>query len=218
MSELDTPELAGPRVAVLLGMPGCGKTTRSLARWESFSRCVALDTRLVRGVGEYPGIVATTPAELAELLRKLGDEPRWRITYRGPLYSRHLDPTDEHNGIAFEVIFAALKELENVLVVVDEADKCCSAIYTPPGLYAMAHYGRRIGQAVTLCARRAANIPRDITTTADEVVAWPVDEPADRKYLDARGFDLQVLDTLSDHAALVRRRREDGTSTFVIER
>lgn len=219
-ADLATPELPGSRVVVMLGMPGCGKTTRSLERWWSWPRALAIDTRLVHNVGEYPGLIARTPGELAELLEKYQDRERWRITYRGPM-AFPVDPARPNGPVTVEPIFDALTDLENALLVVEEADKFCSASFTPGekagrGLYAWAHYGRRVGQAVTLCARRAANIPRDVTTTAGEVWAWPVDEPADRDYLKARGFPLDILEELRDHAALVRRRREDGTATFEI--
>jgi hypothetical protein len=217
-ADLATPELPGPRILVALGMPGCGKTTWSLERWFTWPRAVALDTRQVRGVGEYPGRIVTTPKELAAALRELAGKERWRLTYRGPLYSAKLDPPEAQLGTSFETVFRALALLEHVLVVVDEGDKCCTAQYTPEGLYSIAHYGRRLGQAATVCARRAANIPRDLTTTADEVAAWPVDEPADRRYLADRGFDVELLDTLRNHSALVRRRLEDGTSSFRVER
>lgn len=218
MDTLATPELPGPRVAVLVGRPGFGKTTRALERWFTWPRAVAIDTKTPeRGFPpDYPGLVAWTPRELTKLLRENVDKARFRIVYRGQMEF----PNPHGPGTTIEPVFNALADIPDCLFTVDETDKWTTATYTPGkpdgGLYAMVHHGRTRGQAVTLCARRAAALPRDLTGSVEEFWAWPLEEPADRDYLKQRGFPLDVLDSLGKYEALVKRTPPGERASFAI--
>jgi hypothetical protein len=210
-----SPEFPGPRVAAYIGKPGWGKTFRARERWFTWPRCIAIDTKNPDPSipPDYPGIVVWTPQELAAQLRKRIDAERFRIVYRGQM-SFPIDPMKPNGASTVEPIFAALTAVHDVLLTVDETDKWTSANYTPEGLYSFIHHGRTLGQAVTLCARRPTNLPRDLTSSVEEFWSWPLDEPLDIKYLLDRGFDESVYPTLPKFAAYVKRTPPGEPPTF----
>lgn len=215
MSNLTTPDMPGSRVVAFFGMPGSGKTYRSRQRWQAFKRVVSIDTQVKDGSGQYGGMVASSPGELATLLERWGNRERFRITYRGymPLLMKGSGRKDRVDFI--EAFFLALAKLNNYLLIVEEADKVMDKHFTPTGIYSICHHGRVYGQALSLCARRPANVPRDLTATCNEVWAWPVDEPPDIAYMKARGFNPDELNALTDYSALVKTRPEGQASRII---
>lgn len=193
MSRLDTPDYPAARIGVFLGPQGSGKTFRARERWWAFPRGIAIDVKHLDGSGDFPGLVATRPRELAKLIEHYWDAERFRIVYRG-----QMDPD----------IWDALGKIPNYHLCVDETDKHVSASWCPDGMYNIAHHGRTEGQALTLCGRRPANITRDLTALADELWTWPMDEPNDLKHLKARGFQEEWWDDLPQYAAIVRIREQ----------
>jgi len=198
---LKTPSLPAERVSGAFAMPGEGKTELVRLLWTLFPRAIALDTQVVDGKGEYPGIVARNPRELLKGIRKRLGEPRWKISYRGDV---------------IPAIFDALAAIPNYLLVVEEADKYGTGSHCPKGLYAMAHHGRRFGQALALVSRRPANIAKDLTATIEGLYLWRAVEPGDRDYFKKRGTPMDILDSLERHQSLRRFYGDDGTPNWSI--
>jgi hypothetical protein len=220
---LASPDFPGPRVAAFIARPGFGKTTRALERWWAWPRAIAIDSKHADPAipPDYPGLVAWTPRELASILRDVEDRERFRVCYRGPM-TFPKDPAKPDGETTVEPVFRAIARIPDCLFVVDEAAKWMTAQYTPGkpdgGIFSIVMQGRTMGQALTLCTQRAALIPRDLTGMIEEYWAWPMDEPPDRDYLKARGFDLAVLDSLSGHEALVKRSLPGERAEFRIVR
>ena len=213
---LETPDLPGARVSCLFAKTGHGKTACSLERMKLWPRSLALDTKARHtGQGEYPGMVAWTPKELARLLEDHQDRPRWRISYRGAGEILR-DPSNPAKGSPSEPFFSALARLRNYLLIIEEAERYMTASYCPDGLFNMVRQGRTIGQAVTVCAHRPADVARKLTSVADEVVVWPCQEPADRDVLRMRGFDFDLLDTLKGHESLRLHAPEGERTEFYV--
>lgn len=199
---LASTELPGARVSCLFAKPGAGKTTVSRARAALWPRVLFLDSKARHtGMGEYPGMVATTGKELAQLLRDFAGRERWRISYRGPV-AVPVDPSKPDKGLTSEAFFRVMARIPDFLLVVEEAETYMSASYCPAGLFDMVRQGRTIGQAVTVCAHRPADVARDLTAVADEIITWPMHEPRDREAIAGRGFDLALLDTLAGHESI----------------
>jgi hypothetical protein len=214
---LASPYFPGPRVVAYIARPGFGKTTRALERWWTWPRAVAIDSKHPDTAipPDYPGLVAWTPRELASILRDVEDRERFRVTYRGPMHFP-ADPLKPDGPSTVEPVFAALAEIPDCLFVVDECAKWTTATYCPAGLFRMGMEGRTKGQALTLATQRATFLPRSLTGIIEEYWSWALDEPGDRDYLKARGFDLDALDSLEGHAALVKRSLPGERSEFRI--
>jgi hypothetical protein len=213
--DLRSAELPDARIACLIGPTGCGKTEVSRRRARLFPRVLFVDSQAKDGKGEYAGLVIRTPAELAEFLEERGDEPRWRVAYRGPVFFP-LDARKPDGPKSAERFFDALAELEDVLVVVEEAETYMDADRAPEGLFTIARKGRRFGQALTLVSHRFTDIARDLTAVADLVVVWPLGEPGDLKSAAARGFPLDVMATLQGHDSIRRRMPEGERTRFYV--
>ncbi len=198
-----TPVLPTARVTVQLAEPGAGKTFQARRLAWAWPRVLYLDSQIVGGVAEYPGIVARDLDELLRRLYALAQQraERWRVAFRGEV-------TDDVLNVA--------ASLPGTLVVAEEADKYCSADYTPGGLYAIAHHGRRAGTGLVLNARRASSIARDLTATADSFRVWAQSEPIDREAVRKRGFPLAVLDGLGQHEYAEKSRDSSGRVNWAV--
>ena len=201
LPDTSTPPMPGSRIAVNLGKTGSGKTWTSRARWWTWPRGVAIDTKLGGGEGEYPGWPAHSLQELEALLKKHAGGEHWRISYRGPTHftqaGRKLDPVADA-----EPLFRVLARLESYLLVVEEAADYCTDRKCPPSLRDMAFKGRTRGQALTINSQRPASVAKDLIAEAQLVVAWPLQDPGDREALRDRNFPLEVLDGLEGHESL----------------
>lgn len=203
---LASAPMPGARVAVLIAPPGFGKTFRALERWDAWPRGLAIDTKHAdRDIPpDFPGMEAWTPRELADLLKRWVPRPEWRITYRGPM-SFPVDPARPDGNRTVDPIFRAVEQIEDFHLVVDEAAKFMSPTETPGkpdgGLFKIAHEGRTKGQAFTLCAQRAALLPVDMRSCADELWAWCPRERADFEYLKALALEPEMLRGLTAHDA-----------------
>jgi hypothetical protein len=214
---LATPDLPGPRTSLLVGKTGFGKTSVSLARRDLWPRSIALDTKARHtGIPEYPGLAARNPRELADLLEEHGDRPRWRISYQGSVLAP-VDPAKPDGPQSPERFFRALARVTNYLLIVEEAEKVMGANRKAPGgLYDMARLGRTLGQSLTLCCHRPADVDVNIRAVTEEVVVWPCQEPADRDALEDRGFDFDILESLQRYQSMRMHQPEGGRADFYI--
>lgn len=95
-----------------------------------------------------------------------------------------------------EEILRLSMELKDVDVVIDEVDKICNANYVSPALFQIINFGRHDRVSLYTSARRPADVARTLTSNADEIVSYRIEEPADLDYLKKRGFDPAKLQTL----------------------
>lgn len=207
---LKTRATPGPRVSMMIAPPGFGKTHRALERWNAWPRGLAIDTKHQdRAIPpDYPGLEAWTPKELADLLKRWQDRPRWKIVYRGPM-TFPADRTKPDGLQSCEPVFRAVDELPDFLLQVDEAAKFCRPNYTPGmpdgGLFRIAHEGRTKGQAFTLCAQRAALLPVDMRSCAEELLAWCPRERSDFDWLKSVAIEPDELRALQSHDCVLIR-------------
>lgn len=213
---LETPELPGARVSCLFAKTGHGKTSVSRARAAMWKRKLFVDSKARHtGVPEYWGMTARTGRELQQLLRDNLDREAWAIDYTGPV-SIPVDPTKPDGARTSEAFFRAMARIPDFLLVVEEAENYMSASSMPEGLFNIAREGRTLGQCLTICAHRPADVARDLTAIADEIVAWPGIEPADMDALKDRGFNLELLGSLKGHNSIRLHAPEGDVSRFYI--
>lgn len=201
LPDLSTPPMPGSRVAFFLGKTGSGKTSCSLARWFTWDRAVAIDTKLGGGRGEYPGWPANSLRELEDLLKKFREIPKWRISYRGPV---HFTPAGKPlDKVAdAEPLFRVLERVDNYLLVVEEAAQVCTDRKAPPSLLKMNFRGRHRGQALSINSQRPASVAKDLLSEAQLGVGFPMHDPGDREALRFRGFDLDAMRDLGGHESM----------------
>jgi hypothetical protein len=199
--DLASAELPDARVVYLVGKPGSGKTATSRARVALFPRVLVVDTLARNGEGQYHHLVISDPDELAEFLEERGGEPRWRVSYRGPVFFP-VDPAKPHGAKSCEAFFNALADIPNFLLVVEEAETYMTADAAPKGIFDIVRKGRTSGQAITLCAHRFTDLARDLTAVADLGICWRLKEPGDRKSAILRGFPEDVMETLKGYESI----------------
>lgn len=213
---LHTPELPSARVSLLIAKTGHGKTSVSRARAALWKRRLFVDSKARHtGVPEYWGMVARTGKELRALLDKHQEREAWTIDYTGPV-AVPVDPAKPDGPKTSEAFFRVMARIPNYLLVVEEAENHMTASSCPEGLFAIAREGRTLGQCLTLCAHRPADLARKVTAIADEIVAWPGIEPADMDALKDRGFDMDLLRSLDGHNSLRLHAPEGGEQRFYV--
>lgn len=213
---LETPELPDWRVCLLIAKTGHGKTSVSRERAARFKRKLFVDSKARHtGVAEYWGMLARTGRELQQLLRENLDREAWAIDYTGPV-SIPVDPTKPDGPRTSEAFFRAMARIPDFLLVVEEAENYMTSVSCPEGLFQMAREGRTLGQCLTLCAHRPADLSRKVTAIADGIVAWPGIEPGDMEALKDRGFDLELLRSLQGHNSLRLHAPEGGRQEFYV--
>jgi len=84
------------------------------------------------------------------------------------------------------------------LLVIDEVDLVAGNGQMHPRIRNWLHYSRHMGLTIVCCARRVANVHRDLTALADRAICFRTTEPRDletlAKWLD---FDVESLKTLA---------------------
>ncbi len=152
------------------GKKGEGKTTLARAVVAGFPRVIILDVK-----AEYDdGTTLAYGRDAAlELLEDAEDRRRFRLALR------RLPP--EHALEVLEVCGA----FQDVLLVLDEAQRYCSPSTMPPALDVLVNEGRHRAISQLYIARRPAEINRDVTANADYIAIYRTREPRDVEYLRA---------------------------------
>lgn len=169
------------QIGLILGRKGLGKTTLARSLIPTFRRKVVLDSR---GIDYGGGCVVYSAADYLEYLRKVHERREFHIIVR---------PRDAATP---SVVFRSARAMQDVVFVVDEIDRYCSAGHADPNLRWIIDYGR--GQRISLIglARRAARVSRDLSANADWIVAFQTQEPRDLDYLADFGVDTEGLSDL----------------------
>lgn len=169
-------------IAVVLGRKGSGKSTLVHELLEEAPRVLVLDY-----LGEYGGrdlcrVVRGRDAAFRALERAWGAD-RFRIAVRETEGQDSLD------------VLAAAAELEDYLLVIEEASAYCSPQGVPREIAQIVRYGRHRSIDQLFVAQRPSMLHRDITSAADVVISFQHHERADIDYL---------VQTVGEHMAAVR--------------
>jgi len=156
-------------ICTVLGRRGCGKTTYIKSILQNESRLLILDT-----LGEFESeSVVTNSIEFIDALEsKIGGY--FQIVFR----PYNVDPNK-----AFEVIAKSAWIVGDLTMVIDEIDILASPISVPFELSRNLRYGRHRGLSLIAASRRAAEIPRLLTSQSDSIVSFNQTEPRDIQYL-----------------------------------
>jgi len=159
-------------VTVILGRRGCGKTTNIKARLHSESRLIIFDT-----LAEYGacGRVFRDPLAMVDYL-----ERRQRTYFKCVYQPVEAEDLTE----PFSYVMRAVWICGDCTLVLDEIDQVSSPSSVPFELRRNLNYGRHRSIKVILSSRRAANVPRLVTSQADEIVSFNQIEPRDVKYIE----------------------------------
>jgi hypothetical protein len=159
-------------ITVVLGRRGCGKTTLIQGLIESKPRLLVFDT-----LAEY-GSSGTVFRESAPFVRFVESRQfaQFRVVYQ-PVNSDSLDePFSDFLRVAWIV--------GQVTIVCDEIDSVSKPSSVPAQLARNIRYGRHRGVSVIAASRRAADVPRLLTSQADELISFNQTEPRDIDYIE----------------------------------
>ena len=86
--------------------------------------------------------------------------------------------------IDFDEFFWLCTKVQNCVAVFDEIDLMGTYIQKNHPLYEIIHYGRHLNVGIISASRRPANVSRNLTSQADEIITFRIQEPRDLKYLE----------------------------------
>ena len=190
-------------ISVVLGRRGCGKTTLIRGYVASKPRLLIFDT-----LAEY-GSSGRTFSTIEPMISFV--ESRQYLQFRAvyqPIDSRDLEE-------AFSDFMRLCWIVGDCTIVIDEIDQVSSAVSVSPELARNLRYGRHRKLFVIAASRRAAEVPRLITSQADELISFNQTEPRDVKYIeDYAGKTFAAKTTmLPRYHALIYRSFDHTIST-----
>ena len=158
-------------IICVFGKKGYGKThfvKHTLL--PQFDKLIIIDS-----LAEYEdGVLISDIPSLADYLEKNQDGP-YRIIYREPLaHTEDLEPS-----AAFKIGWSAI----GATIVIEELDIHASAISSPASIQCLLRYGRHREINTIGISRRAAEVPRTITSQADLLISFNQQEPRDLAYI-----------------------------------
>lgn len=160
-------------IALVLGRRGYGKTTYiKKALIPASGRVLIFDT-----LGEYSD-VARPSYTVVDFLSSVE-------RHQGGYFRLSLVPLDagDDPSIAFDLFVRTLWALGDCTGVVDEIDAVSSPTSVPGSLARSIRYGRHRSVSLVAASRRAAEVPRLLTSQADLIVSFNQSEPNDLDYL-----------------------------------
>lgn len=156
-------------VITILGKKGSGKTTLTRQIAQEQNRVIFFDAN-----GEYDAQhICWGYQECIETLVKTEEEKYTSLSLR--CY-------DTKESIA---LMGLCFHLNNTWLVIDEASLYCSPVSMPTEIGKLVRFGRHKELSLIVVARRASEIPRDITANSDIVISFAQREPRDVAYLNA---------------------------------
>lgn len=187
-------------ITVVLGRRGCGKTTLIKGLVAIQPRLLIFDT-----LAEYQssGRVFRSFVPMLTYVQS-----RQYIQFRAvfqPVETQDLEQS-------FSDFMRLCWIVGNCIIVVDEIDQVASPVSIPNELAKNLRYGRHRKLFVIAASRRAADVPRLITSQADELISFNQTEPRDIAYIEAfagKDFAYRTM-TLPRYRALIYRPF-DGT-------
>jgi hypothetical protein len=129
------------------------------------------------------GLIANNPRYLARAYDKIKTLPEFSLICK-PL-------TDGHSADCLKL----MKNIQNAWGVIDEVDRYMSPWNTNPDLKEIINYGRHRPVSLLAIARRPAAVARELTASADCIIAHQTTEKRDLEYL-ASFMDVSPLPTL----------------------
>lgn len=171
-------------ILVVLGRRGCGKTTEIKRRIGTLPRMLIFDT-----LAEYEGCgeVFYEPEEMISYVERK-NRSYFRCVFR---------PMDVEIQPAFEYFMRLSWIARDCTCVIDEVDAVSSPISIPQELSRSIRYGRHQNVSLIAASRRAAEVPRLLTSQADEIVCFNQTEPGDLKYLEKVTGDVSFAQRVS---------------------
>lgn len=159
-------------VSVIFGRRGCGKSTLMRQRVMALSRVLVFDT-----LAEYGdlGLAVTDSHTLVDTVQDKHQQ-FFRIIYA---------PIMEPLEVAFDRFLQVAWCCSDCFLVIDEVEQLASAISIPDSFRRNLSYGRHRNISVLAASRRAAEVPRLLTSQADEIISFNQTEPRDIAYIAA---------------------------------
>lgn len=160
------------RIIFITGRKGCGKSTYALRFAEQAAgshTLVIVDPMNCFGSLQLPDV--RTRDELAAITRS------GRRSFR-------VIPTVDESIV--ETVFEFCFHAQNLILIVDEVDLYLSHALPSPWLLKLIRYGRHQRVSLVAISQRPANVKRDLTAMADDVIVFAVTENRDLQYLSQR--------------------------------
>lgn len=159
-------------ILVVLGRKGCGKTTEIKKRLKGLPRLLVFDT-----LAEYGDCGETfySALDLIEFVKQRNH--RFFRAVLAPMQSQDI-------SIDLAYLLRCAWIASDCTIVIDEIDQVSSPTSIPFQLARMIRYGRHRGLHLIAASRRAAEVPRTLTSQADELISFNQTEPNDVKYIE----------------------------------
>ena|SRR3990170_5803346 len=162
-------------ILTILGMKGSGKTTLTKQIITEHSRVVILDAN-----GEYDA--ARVVWGFQECVNALVEHEHKR-SFRLSLRCYRVKETLRLMGLCYH--------FKDAWIVIDEASLYCSPVSIPDEVSRLVRFGRHRRLSLIFVARRASEIPRDITANSDLLITFKQTEPRDLLYLQSFHHDAE---------------------------
>lgn len=155
------------KMALILGSVGMGKSTLARSLTADQDRLICIDPR-----AEHHGdVVADSFDSFLQAFQNGFD--------RGTIVCRHM----EDAAVYHDQLFDFLRSCAGWHVFIDEADEYCSPNSFPKPFRDLVNYRRHDHVNLTIVARRAAMIHRDLSALASSVYLFHAHEPNDLDYI-----------------------------------
>jgi hypothetical protein len=189
-------------IVTVIGVKGSGKTCMIRELCADLPRLLVYDPR-----GQLPecGVVFMSIGEVVEYLRtKDNFKKRYRVVFQ---------PLNDGETLQFFLIAAQLRDY---VLAVDEGSMIASPTSINPQFDHIIRYGRHDGVSVLSGARRAAELPRILTSQSDAFIVFKQHEPRDVEWLtDAVGSETaKSVQDLQGHDRVVFWPGRDNPGGF----
>jgi hypothetical protein len=175
-------------IQFIMGQKGSGKSTLANRLTSRLSRLFILDR-----MGEYRnGLIFKRAEDLIEYLK--AEPESFRVVCRF---------TSDEDSDAFLLL---VWETGNCTLLAEEVDWICKPTGIHPTFEKILKYGRHRQISILAVSRRPAEVSRDLSSAADELISFYQQEPRDLDYLAKCGFDAEQLKTLPKYEYLTIKR------------
>jgi hypothetical protein len=166
-------------VRIIFGKTGTGKSSLAKEFIKGFSRVIICDP-----LNEYPGLIFTSFIDIAEYWKEYQPE-------------KFVFVCRFENDMDYDYVFKLCIIIEDLLLVVEEAELYISPQTKSSEFLNMVRYGRHHGISLLGIARRVTELSPDFRAMCDTVISFKQNFPRDLKTMEEIG--LEGLDVLHDY-------------------
>jgi len=155
------------KVACIFGRRGSGKSTLARTLVAPCTRLILFNTLGEEAHNEI-GLVFREPQALFDYVQ---EAPQFRAI------------ADFQDDTLFPWTIDLAMAVGSCTLLVDEIDRHCSPVSVPDELNSCVRYGRHKSVSLLTISRRPADVPRIVSSQAEDIFVFRINEPRDVSYL-----------------------------------